>query len=96
MRSAPHNANLNLRVTQVFADEVNEEFEPGAYVSGGVTYRNPRRKEELQKAIEVLAELAAPPIVYSADPCRALPPMILTMPPLLFRMCGQTARVMRT
>jgi len=61
MRSAPHNANLNLRVTQVFADEVNEGSSRGAYVSGGVTYRNPRRKEELQKAIEVLAELAAPP-----------------------------------
>lgn len=61
MRSAPHNANLNLRVSQVFVDEVNEEFEPGAYVSAGVTYRNPRRKEELQKAREVLVELAAGP-----------------------------------
>jgi len=56
----PH-ANLNLRVSQVFADEVNEEFEPGAYVSSGVTCRNPRRKEELQKAREVLEELAAGP-----------------------------------
>jgi len=48
-------------VSQVFADEVNEEFEPGAYVLCGVTYRNPRRKEELQKAREVLEELAAGP-----------------------------------
>ena len=61
MRCAPHNANLNLRVSQVFADEVNEEFEPDAYVLCGVTYRNPRPKEELQKAREVLEELAAGP-----------------------------------
>lgn len=57
MDCAPHNAKLNIRIEQVLADEANEEFEPGAYVSSGVTYRNPNRAAELVKAQEVLREL---------------------------------------
>lgn len=57
MLCAPHNAKLNLRVKQVFADEANEEFEAGAYVSSGVTYRNPRRMEQVRTAREILSEL---------------------------------------
>ena len=57
MLCAPHNAKLNLRVEAVLADEANEEFEPGAFVSSGVTYQSPSRTEQLVKAREVLKEL---------------------------------------
>ncbi|MGH9969555.1 MAG: pyridoxamine 5'-phosphate oxidase family protein [Pyrinomonadaceae bacterium] len=57
MRCAPHNAKLNLRVEEVLADEANEEFEPGAYVASGVTYRSLNRMDQLVKAREVIAEL---------------------------------------
>ena len=58
MKSTPYNSNLNLHVERVLMDEVNEELEPGAYVSSGVTYVNPNRAAELRKAIEVLRELS--------------------------------------
>lgn len=57
MLSAPYNSKLNLRVESVLADEANEEFEPGAYVSSGVTYRNPNRAKQVLKAREVIKEL---------------------------------------
>jgi hypothetical protein len=57
MLCAPHNSKLNLRVEAVLADEANEEFEPGAYVSSGVTYHSPSRTEQLLRAREVLKEL---------------------------------------
>ena len=57
MTCARHNSKLNLRVEDVLADAVNEEFEPGAYVSSGVTYRNPNRAAQILKAREVLKEL---------------------------------------
>ena len=57
MSCARHNSKLNLHVEEVLADEVNEEFEPGAYVSSGVTYRNPNRAEQVFKAREILKEL---------------------------------------
>lgn len=57
MRSAPHNSKVNLRIEQVLADEANEEFEPGAYVASGVTYRNPRRMQQVQTAREIVNEL---------------------------------------
>jgi len=57
MTCARHNSKLNLRVEDVLADAVNEEFEPGAYVSSGVTYRNPNRAEQVLKAREILKEL---------------------------------------
>lgn len=57
MSCARHNAKLNLHVEEVLADEANEEFEPGAYVSSGVTYRNPNRAEQILKARKVIEEL---------------------------------------
>lgn len=57
MLCARHNSKLNLRVEAVLADEADEEFEPGAYVSSGVTYRNPNRAVEILKAREVIKEL---------------------------------------
>jgi len=57
MVCAPHNSKLNLRIEAILADEANEEFEPGAFVSSGVTYRSPGRAEQLLKAREVLKEL---------------------------------------
>ena len=57
MACTPHNAKLNMRVERVLKDEVNEEYEAGAYVAGGVTYHNPNRAVEMLKAREVLAEL---------------------------------------
>jgi Pyridoxamine 5'-phosphate oxidase len=57
MVCAPYNSKLNLKVESVLADEANEEFEPGAYVSSGVMYRSPNRNEQLLKAKEILKEL---------------------------------------
>jgi len=57
MQSAPHNAKLNLRVEQVLTDHADEQFEPGAYLSGGVTYYNPNRAREQQQAEALLREL---------------------------------------
>src|SRR5882672_1534702 len=36
MLYARHNSKLNLHVEEILADEVNEEFEPGAYVLSGI------------------------------------------------------------
>jgi len=57
MLFAPQNSKLHFRVEQVLADAANEEFEPGAYVASGVTYKNPGRNQQLQTAREVLREL---------------------------------------
>ena len=57
MNCSTHNSKLNLEVEQVLADEADEQFEPGAYVSGGVTYHNPNRAAEQLKAEELLREL---------------------------------------
>ena len=59
MRSVPQSSKINLRVEEVFADEADEELESGAYVSSGVTYRNPRRTEQVKRAREILSELVA-------------------------------------
>ncbi len=56
MSSSPHNSKLNLRVEQVLADEANEEFEPGVYITSGVTYKRP---VEQSQATEMLKELLA-------------------------------------
>ncbi len=57
MSCARHNSKLNLHVEEVLADEADEEFEPGAYVSSGVTYRNPNRAKQVLKAREIIQEL---------------------------------------
>jgi Pyridoxamine 5'-phosphate oxidase len=56
MECAPQNSKLHFRVEEVLADAANEEFEPGAYVAGGVTYKKPRT-QQLQAAREILREL---------------------------------------
>lgn len=56
MVCASHNSKLDLLIEQVLADEANEEFEPGVYVTSGVTYKRP--VEQLQ-AKEMLKELLA-------------------------------------
>lgn len=57
MKSAPENSKLIMRIEQVIADEANEEYEPGAYVSSGVTYRDPNRSKQMLKAKEIIKEL---------------------------------------
>ena len=54
---APQNSKLHFRVEQVLADAANEEFEPGAYVVSGVTYKSPGRVQQLQGARKILGEL---------------------------------------
>jgi hypothetical protein len=57
MRATPYNAKFDLEVDEVLADEANPELEPGAYIASGITYVNPRRAEEMERARQVLAEL---------------------------------------
>jgi hypothetical protein len=57
MECAPQNSKLHFRVEQVLADAANEEFEPGAYVASGVTYKSASRVQQLQTATEILREL---------------------------------------
>src|SRR5207249_752348 len=66
MASTDWNAAFDCTVEQVLADEVNEELEPGAYVASGVTYVNPQRDKELERARAVLAELRAAPAAMPA------------------------------
>jgi len=54
---APQNSKLHFRVEQVLADAANEEFEPGAYVASGVSYKSPGRVQQLQTGREMLHEL---------------------------------------
>ena len=57
MRATPYNAKLDLQIEEVLADEANPELEPGAYIASGITYVNPRRAEELERAQQVLSEI---------------------------------------
>ena len=57
MRATAWNAAFECRVEQVLADHVNEELEPGTYVASGITYHNPQRAAELERARTVLREL---------------------------------------
>jgi hypothetical protein len=57
MQSAAWNAASECTVDDVLVDEVNQQHEPGAYVSSGVRYHNPRRSSELARARVVLREL---------------------------------------
>ncbi len=60
MASAPFNAMLNLRVAEVTFDEPPPDLEPGAFVTGGITYR-PRSGAPLAQARAVLSELQHQP-----------------------------------
>ena len=44
MRATPYNAKLDFQVAEVLADAPNPDLEPGAYISGGITYVNPRSR----------------------------------------------------
>lgn len=57
MRATPHNAKLGFEVAEVLADEPSPEHEPGAAITGGITYIDPQRAEKLASARHVLAEL---------------------------------------
>ena len=59
LQSTDWNAAFDCRIERVLADEVNEEYEPGAYVVSGVTYFSPRRTQEIERARRLLAELNA-------------------------------------
>jgi hypothetical protein len=59
LRTTGWNAAFDCRIEQVLSDEVNEEYEPGAYVASGVTYYNPQRAAEMDRARALLAELKA-------------------------------------
>lgn len=54
MSCSPHNSKLELRVQQVLADEANEEFEPGAYISSGVTYKRPWNQLQADRLLKEL------------------------------------------
>lgn len=59
MAAAPYNAKLEMRIVDVLADEPNPELEPGAYIASGLTYVNPQRAAEMERARALLAELRA-------------------------------------
>jgi hypothetical protein len=52
MRSAPHNTKFNVIVEEVLIDQADPVLEPGAYITGGITYANPN-----PPALAVLKEL---------------------------------------
>lgn len=57
MKASPYNAKLEVRIVDVLADEANPELEPGAYIASGLTYVNPQRAAEMDRARMVIAEL---------------------------------------
>ncbi len=61
MRATDWNTAFECRVEEVLADQASEEYEPGAYVASGVTYYNPQRAAEMERARAVLAELLGAP-----------------------------------
>ena len=54
MVSMEFNAKLNLRVEQVLADEANEEYEKGAYITTGIRYERPRNPDEAKLLKELM------------------------------------------
>lgn len=56
MSCSPHNSKLEFRIQQVLADEANEEFEPGVYITSGITYK---RSWSQRQAEQMLKELLA-------------------------------------
>ena len=41
MRSATHNARINVAIEEVLIDQADPVLEPGAYITAGITYANP-------------------------------------------------------
>ena len=54
MNCSPQISKLNLRIEQVLADEANEEFEPGAYITSGITYRRAANPPETDAILQEL------------------------------------------
>lgn len=54
MNCSPQNSKLNLRIEQVLADEANEEFEPGGYITSGITYRRATNSVETDAILQEL------------------------------------------
>src|SRR5262249_23637359 len=52
MRSATHNAKINITVEEVLIDQADPVLEPGAYITSGITFTNPN-----PAAVAVLREL---------------------------------------
>jgi len=52
MRSARYNAKIKVNVEEVLIDQADPALEPGAYITGGITFTNPN-----PPAIAVLREL---------------------------------------
>jgi Pyridoxamine 5'-phosphate oxidase len=61
MRTAGWNAAFDCEVEQVLVDEADEAREPGAYVSSGITYVDPRRAADLARRRLVVDELMEQP-----------------------------------
>jgi len=57
MRASARNSMLSIAIDQVLIDEADPEFEPGAYISGGVTCVNPNLGTERTWRDEILREL---------------------------------------
>lgn len=53
----PYIAAINMAVDQVLEDKASEEFEPGAYISSGITFYNPTKQEFISRGEKVLREL---------------------------------------
>lgn len=54
MNCSAQNSKLNLRIEQVLADEADEEFEPGAYITSGITYRRATNPVETDALLQEL------------------------------------------
>ncbi len=56
MICSSQNAKINCRVDEVLADEANEEYEPGAYITCGIQYKRRSDPAEQQKLLRELLE----------------------------------------
>jgi hypothetical protein len=56
MTCSPQNAKFNCRVEQVLADEANEEYEPGSYITCGILYKRRADPREQKKVLRELVE----------------------------------------
>ena len=56
MSCSAQNSKLNLTVNQVLADEADEEFEPGAYITSGITYKRSANRAVAEELLRELLE----------------------------------------
>jgi hypothetical protein len=57
MATAPENSKVNLRVEEVLTDVPDPRFEPGANITGGITFISSTRLAESARTSRMLAEL---------------------------------------